>query len=501
MTEASDMDLVREFARNHTETAFAELVRRHLNLVYSIARRCSDNDSEAQDVAQAVFVILARKATTLRAGTVLTGWLYETTRHIAARAQRTNARRHIREQEAYVQTTLTADPNASDAWQRLAPHLEAAMSQLGQGDRTLLALRFYENKSGPESAALLGIHEAAAHKRTARALEKLRKVFARRGVALSASAIAGAVSAHSVQAAPAMLAKAVTATALAAGATASTSTLTIIKGALKLMAWTKLNTAIVAGAIIVLAAGTTTVTVKEIQEHRTYAWQVQNVNSDVLRKVPPQVAIAPAKYPHTLGAGIVWVNDGGKPSGSKTIGIAQSLSNLVSAAYGQSDERTIFLAKVPASKFDYIANLPSGNEAALQQEIKRKFGLVAQRETRDTDCLLLEVENPAATGLKTAQPERLDPHSSNASRSGAGYVTFRNQPLSNLAWSLEYRFRTPVIDQTRLSRFYDLDLHWDESDFQHPNFDGLKQALLDQLGLELVPTNMPIEMLVVEKAK
>jgi RNA polymerase sigma factor (sigma-70 family) len=240
------MDLVREFARNHSEAAFTELVRRHLNLVYSVARRCTGSDSDAQDVTQAVFVILARKAPRLRARTVLTGWLYETTRYTAACLQRTNARRHAREQEAYMQSTLTAADTA-DAWSRLAPHLEAAMAQLGERDRTLLALRFYENKSGPEAAALLGIREAAAHKRTARALEKLRKFFSRRGVALSATAIAGAVSANSVQAAPAGLAAAIAAAALSG----TTITTTAFIAATKAIAMTTLQKIAVTAALTV----------------------------------------------------------------------------------------------------------------------------------------------------------------------------------------------------------------------------------------------------------
>jgi len=255
MPDATDMDLVREFARDHSEAAFTELVRRHLNLVYSIARRSTDTDGDALDVTQAVFVILARKAAGLRARTVLTGWLCETTRFTAACLQRTNTRRHAREQEAYMQSTLT-DTDTADLWSRLAPHLEAGMAQLGERDRTLLALRFYENKSGPEAAALLGINEAAAHKRTARALEKLRKFFTQRGVALSAAAIAGAVSANSVQAAPAGLAKTISVVAVAKGAAARTSTLSLVKGAMKFMAWTKAKTAIVVGIAAILTVGT-----------------------------------------------------------------------------------------------------------------------------------------------------------------------------------------------------------------------------------------------------
>src|SRR5665213_3210686 len=245
MPDANDMDLVREFARDNSEAAFTELVRRHVNLVYSVARRCTGNDGDAHDVTQAVFIILARKAAGLREKTLLTGWLYETTRFAAARLLRTNARRHAREQEAYMQSTLNdssrqsaATADTAESWTQLSPHLEAAMSKLAAADRALLVLRFYENKSGPEAAALLGIREDAAHKRVTRALEKLRKVFAQRGVTLSGAVIAGAVSANSVQAAPVALVKTISAVAVAKGAAATASTLTIVKGALKLMAWT-----------------------------------------------------------------------------------------------------------------------------------------------------------------------------------------------------------------------------------------------------------------------
>jgi RNA polymerase sigma factor (sigma-70 family) len=230
MLETNDMELVRQFARDNSETAFTTLVQRHLNLVYSVARRCTGNDNDARDVTQAVFILLARKASGLHEKTLLAGWLYETTRFTAARLLRTNARRHAREQEAFMQSTLT-ETGATDAWTQLAPHLEDAMSALGESDRALLVLRFYENKTGAEAAALLGIGEDAVRKRASRAIEKLRKFFAKRGVAISGSAIAGAVSANSIQAAPAGLEKMISAAALSKGATASLSSLALIKGA------------------------------------------------------------------------------------------------------------------------------------------------------------------------------------------------------------------------------------------------------------------------------
>jgi len=266
MTDASDMDLVRRFARDHSEAAFTELVRRHLNLVYSIARRGTASDDDAQDVAQAVFVILARKAAGLRARTVLTGWLCETTRYTAACVRRTNARRHAREHAAYLQSTLAEDAHPATDWHRLAPHLEAALSQLGEGDRTLLALRFYENKSGPEVAALLGIREAAAHKRTARALERLRKCFARRGVVLSAAAITVAVSANALQAAPAELAAQIS-TLAAQGATVTLSTASLVQGTLKALAWAKCKTVFSLGVVTAMTGGVLVAVIAHAKSH------------------------------------------------------------------------------------------------------------------------------------------------------------------------------------------------------------------------------------------
>ncbi len=250
----ADMELVRAFAGQHSEAAFTELVRRHLNLVYAIARRCTASESDAQDVAQAVFVILARKAAGLRPRTVLTGWLYETTRHTSASWQRTNRRRQRREQEAYRQSTLIEPGNTAADWHRLCPHLETAMDQLAEADRTLLALRYYENKNGPETAALLGMREAAVHKRTARAVEKLRKIFNRRGVALSALAIAGAISAHARQAAPVGLAPQISRLA-AQGTGLAGVTTSLVQATLKALAWAKFKAFLKVGAVATLIGG------------------------------------------------------------------------------------------------------------------------------------------------------------------------------------------------------------------------------------------------------
>ena len=266
MADMNDMDLMREYTDRNSEPAFAELVHRHINLVYSVALRGVGNSQDAQDVTQAVFIILARKITSLRQRSTLTGWLYETTRFTARQLLRTRNRQQTREQEAYMQSALNDSDNES-VWRQLAPVLEEAMARLNEKERALLALRFYENKSGAEAAALLGIEEQAAHKRTARAVEKMRAFFARRGLGISAGVLIGVISANSVQAAPIGLAKIISAVAIAKGATAGGSTLTLAKGAFKLMAWTKMKTAVIAGAIILLAVGTTTTLVIQHREH------------------------------------------------------------------------------------------------------------------------------------------------------------------------------------------------------------------------------------------
>lgn len=281
MTDADDSALLREFAGQNSEPAFAELVRRHINLVYSVALRFTGNGNDSEDVTQAVFIILARKAGRLSERTVLTGWLYETTRFTALRWLRAQVRRRAREQEASMQS-ISHPPDNDDLWRQIAPHLEAAMSRLGAADRALLALRFFENKTGAEAASVLGLREEAARKRISRALEKLRTFFAQRGVNSTAETITRAISAHSIQAAPATLAKVVTAAAVVKGATASASILTLTKGALKIMAWSKAKTAIVAGAIVLLAAGTATVVIHNRDNNpvRKQVLEIVRTNAD-----------------------------------------------------------------------------------------------------------------------------------------------------------------------------------------------------------------------------
>jgi len=142
MNDVSDMDLLRRYAGQHSEAAFATLVSRHVNLVYCAALRKTANPDFAEEITQDVFVILAQKAGRIPDKTVLPGWLYQTARLTASSFLKSEARRARREQEAYMQTELrTASPD--ETWEQLAPMLEDAMGQLREKERAAVVMRFF----------------------------------------------------------------------------------------------------------------------------------------------------------------------------------------------------------------------------------------------------------------------------------------------------------------------------------------------------------------------
>ena len=255
MPESDDLTLLKQYAGGD-ESAFTVLVERHVHLVFSAALRQVRNPSHAEEITQAVFLILTQKAKSLGPKTILSGWLYQTARLTAANFQRSENRRQQREQETYMQSTLTGPDPAS--WEQIAPLLEDAMGHLKEADRDAIVLRFFENKTPQEVAATLKLNEVTARKRVSRALDKLRKFFTKRGVVVPLAALTTAISANSIHAAPAGLATAISATAAKGAAVAATIT-TLAQGTLKIMAYTKLKLALGIGAAILLAGGATTV--------------------------------------------------------------------------------------------------------------------------------------------------------------------------------------------------------------------------------------------------
>ncbi len=223
--DANDMDLLRRFAQDGAEDAFAELVRRHLDLVHSAALRQVRSPQLAEEVAQSVFTDLARDSARLKPGTVLAAWLYQVTRRTAIDVVRREARRQLREQVAVEMNAMNSTP--SD-WAQVEPLLDDAMAALDDTDRTAVLLRYFDNKSLREVGAALGASDDTAQKRVSRAVDKLRDFFAQRGVTVGASGLAVSLSANAVQAAPPGLAVTISAASTLAGAAVATTTLKAI---------------------------------------------------------------------------------------------------------------------------------------------------------------------------------------------------------------------------------------------------------------------------------
>ena len=239
----TDLELLARYTQQHAEDAFAELVQRHLGLVYSAALRQVRSPQLAEEVAQSVFIDFARNAKRLKPDTILTAWLYQVTRRTAIDVVRREASRQLREQIA---TQMNATNATASDWTDIEPLLDEAMQALDVTDRTAVLLRYFENKSLREVGASLGASENAAQKRLSRAIERLREFFAKRGVTVGASGLALVLSANAIQAAPAGLAVAISTAAALAGTTiAATTTLT----ATKAIAMTTLQKALIATAL------------------------------------------------------------------------------------------------------------------------------------------------------------------------------------------------------------------------------------------------------------
>ncbi len=254
--ELDDNSLLKRYVEQNSDEAFAAIVSRHINKVYSAALRNTGNPGFAQEITQAVFVILAKEAPSLSKRVILSGWLYQTARLTSLTLLKSEIRRGRREQEARMQTVT--NESADETWMQIAPLLDSAMASLPETDRHAVVLRFFDGKSLREVGATLGSTEDSARMRVNRALEKLRRFFARRGVDSTTAIIAGAISGNAAQAAPPALAQSVLTASLAKGSAAGASTLTLVKGALKVMTWTKISTAVmtaVAAILIVTTAG------------------------------------------------------------------------------------------------------------------------------------------------------------------------------------------------------------------------------------------------------
>ena len=248
----SDEQLLRNYLTDSSGPAFARLVRRYIDLVYSAAHRQVRNEHLAQDITQAVFILLSQRAAAILNPAGLPAWLLKTTHHVSCNALRAQRRRTNHEKEAAAMTPLIIEPQQDTTSQQVAAVLDMALARLRERDRCAIVLRFLEGKSLTEVGTAMGISQAAAQQRVSRALARLRTLFARHGLHTPADALPETLSGQLLLSAPPGL----IALVAAKGTTPAAAATSLARATVRTAFWHYVTmSAISCTAIIVLAGG------------------------------------------------------------------------------------------------------------------------------------------------------------------------------------------------------------------------------------------------------
>jgi len=283
----NDRQLLRRFTENNSQEAFAALTARYLNLVYSVCRREVADDETAEDVTQAVFLILARRAPALGRNVVLSGWLFQTARFAARNARLQAQRRAVYEQKAAEAMGEQSQGREDAAWSEIEPLLNRSLAALRDGDRECVLLRFFQGLSFTEAGAALGLSEEAARKRVGRALDKMRLFLGKEGVLVPVAVLAVLLPVHAAKAAPLGLMEA--AGHVNAGLMASKAC-ELSEGV-----WRAMRIAKIKAMTVVAVAGLSVVLPLAARTHRVHPAAVPKVSHQ-----PPAATIGPVVADHTV---------------------------------------------------------------------------------------------------------------------------------------------------------------------------------------------------------
>jgi len=281
--------LLRAYAESADHPAFEELVRRQTDLVYSAALRQVGGDAHlAADVTQQVFLALAQNAPALVGHSQLSAWLYTTTRFLAAKVIRTNARRQRREQKEYAMQEISRAALPEPNWEEIRPVIDTAMHELSASDRSAILARYFEAHTIAEMAASARVTEAALRKRLERALNRLQGRLVRRGITSSVAALGAALTTHGVVAAPAGLAGAAAALSTAGGAVGGGGGYLGYVRALEFMQKSKLVMG-AAGAVLAVSVGAYLGDRYEARRAAERNWAAENAELAALRRENQQL--------------------------------------------------------------------------------------------------------------------------------------------------------------------------------------------------------------------
>jgi len=410
---------LRDYTGRRSETAFAELVRRHVDFVYSATLRMVRDTHLAEDVTQGVFVALAQNARQLTSHPVLSGWLHRTAQNLAANTVRSDVRRRAREQEAVAMNELLA-PEPEAIWKHIAPQLDAALGELNEPDRDALLLRYFERKSAREMAQTLGTTEDAAQKRVSRAVERLREFLSKHGVTVGASGLVVVISANAVQAAPIGLAVTISTAAIFAGKTiTSAATATAIK---TIVMTTLQKTLITATLAVVAGAG-----IYEAHQASTLRSQVQTLQQ---QQTPLAEQLAKLQAENKQLSNLV-----AQAKDQKSLSQAQ-LNELLKlrGQAGQAQTAVQQLAKLKASSAQQNGTMPAyftnamAQGVAMAEKFKKKDALAKlarmkaalqltdDQEQSISNILIKNIENGSQQVLNAMQGKQQDPATLSASQ-------------------------------------------------------------------------------------
>jgi RNA polymerase sigma factor (sigma-70 family) len=361
-----DSDLLAQYAADRSDAAFAELVRRHLDFVYSAAlRQLAGNHHLAQDVTQMVFVDLARKASALSRHPALFAWLHRCTRYAVFNLRRKEARRSALNKALANDAAITSTVEPS--WQDIGPVLDAVVDELSEKDRAAVLLRFFARKPFAEVGRELGVSENAARMRVDRAVESLRSAFARRGIHSTGAALGALVATNGVGAAPANATPAVAA-AVATGGAPMNSLLSAF------YTMSKIKLAVTAAVVATGAIGL----LVEFQSRRGLRAEV-----DRLRAVGVELASAQTENEHLQRE--LQALDANNPEADELARTRKRIATLRARPEGVSDARMKPIApsgraSPEAAYSSFLAAIKTGDRASIEQLVRFRDGPPTERQ-------------------------------------------------------------------------------------------------------------------------
>ena len=483
--ELSDAELVAQSLAGDRE-AFGQIVSRHQSLICSLTYNATGSLGSSEDLAQQTFLTAWQRLRQLREPAKLRAWLCGIARGLISNAVRRQGHEpvHAAAPLDSVHDFPASEPTPAERaiTQEEEAILWRSLERIPDDYREPLVLFYRGHRSVAQVAQALDLSEDAVKQRLSRG----RKLLHKEVLAFVEGTLErtnpgktftlGVLAAVPLFAVSASVATAGITTAQGSAGTKGTGVIA------KILLMTK-STKIAVGAAIAIAAVVTPVVIHQISSADDPGYWA--ADAAALEKIPPRFVLRPTQFARSGGS---------TRNGDKIMSKDIRMNELLEYAYGFSPSRIVLPRGLPQEHFDLLLTLPKRPLETLQEALTKRFGLTAHRETRVTDVLILKVRNANAPGLQ------VHTGGDSSANGEVNELTVNNATLADWSRHLDWRFAKPVVDQTGLNGRYDIHLRWPPRAGESDR-DAFQRAMLEQMGLELVPGREPVEMLIVEKAK